>query len=70
MSAIPRSLEEFCARCSVVANCGGPASELQDKVAHSALKTRSHYVDVAGLTVVSERLAPHAQEIRDLGLAS
>lgn len=29
----PRSLEEFCGRCSVVLNCGGPVSELQDTVA-------------------------------------
>ncbi len=44
-------------------------SELQDMVAQSALKTRSHYVDVAGLTLVPERLAPHDQEVSDLGLA-
>lgn len=64
-----RSLQEFCRRCSVVVNCGGPVSELQDVVAQSALRTRSHYVDVAGLTLVPERLAPHAQEVSQLGLA-
>ena len=39
----PRSLEEFCGRCSVVVNCGGPVSELQDMVAQAALRTQSHY---------------------------
>jgi saccharopine dehydrogenase (NAD+, L-lysine forming) len=66
----PRSLEEFCGRCSVVVNCGGPVSELQDKVAQAALRTRSHYVDVAGLTLVPEAMMPHDKEFSDLGLAS
>lgn len=65
----PRSLEEFCGRCSVVVNCGGPVSELQDMVAQATLRTRSHYVDVAGLTLVREGLMPHDQELSDLGLA-
>ena len=57
----PRSLEEFCGSCSVVVNCGGPVSELQDTVAQAALRTRSHYVDVAGLTLVREGMMPHDQ---------
>jgi saccharopine dehydrogenase (NAD+, L-lysine forming) len=65
----PRSLEEFCGRCSVVVNCGGPVSELQDMVAQAALRSRSHYVDVAGLTLVRESMMPHDQELSDLGLA-
>jgi len=65
----PRSLKEFCGRCSVVVNCGGPVSELQDLVAQAALRTRSHYVDVAGLTLVREGMMPHDQELSDLGLA-
>ncbi len=65
----PRSLEEFCGRCSVVVNCGGPVSELQDVVAQASLRTRSHYVDVAGLTLVPQRMMPHDQEFSDLGLA-
>ena len=65
----PRSLEEFCGRCSVVVNCGGPVSELQDTVAQAALRTRSHYVDVAGLTLVREGMLPHDHELSDLGLA-
>jgi len=65
----PRSVEEFCGRCSVVVNCGGPVSELRDMVARAALRTRSHYVDVAGLTLVPEAMMPHDQEISDLGLA-
>ena len=65
----PRSLKEFCAKCSVVVNCGGPVSELQDRVAQAALITRSHYVDLAGLTLVREGMIPHDQEVSDLGLA-
>jgi len=65
----PRSVEEFCGRCSVVVNCGGPVSQLRDMVAQAAFRTRSHYVDVAGLTLVPEAMMPHDQEISDLGLA-
>ena len=65
----PQSLEKFCSRCSVLVNCGGPVSELQDTVAQAALRTRSHYVDVAGLTLVREGMMPHDQELLDLGLA-
>jgi len=65
----PHSLEEFCGRCSVVVNCGGPVSELQDRVAQAALRTRSHYVDVAGLTLVWKAMLPLDQEFSDLGLA-
>lgn len=65
----PRSLEEFCCRCCVVVNCGGPVSELQDIVAQAALRTRSHYVDVAGLTLVPEAMMAHDQEVSHLGLA-
>ena len=65
----PRSVEEFCGRCSVVVNCGGPVSQLRDMVAQAAFRTRSHYVDVAGLTLVPEAMMPHYQEFSDLGLA-
>jgi Saccharopine dehydrogenase NADP binding domain len=65
----PRSLEEFCAKCSVVVNCGGPVSELQDTVAQAAFRTRSHYVDVAGLALVRESMIPYSRELADLGLA-
>jgi len=65
----PRSLKEFCGRCSVVVNCGGPVSELQDTVAQAALRTRSHYIDVAGLTLVREGMMPHDRELCALGLA-
>jgi len=64
-----RSLEEFCGSCSVVVNCGGPVSELRDTVAQAAFRARSHYVDVAGLTLVREAMMPHDQELFDLGLA-
>ena len=43
--------------------------ELQDTVAQAALRARSHYVDVAGLTMVREGMMPHDQELLDLGLA-
>jgi saccharopine dehydrogenase-like NADP-dependent oxidoreductase len=65
----PRSLDEFCAKCSVVVNCGGPVSELRDRVAQAALRTRSHYVDVAGLALVREGMIRHDRELSDLGLA-
>jgi len=64
-----RSLEDFCGRSSIVVNCGGPVCELQDLVAQAALRTRSHYVDVAGLTVVREGMMPHYQEVGDRGLS-
>jgi hypothetical protein len=65
----PCSLESFCGPCSVVVNCGGPVSELQDLVAQAAFRARSHYVDVAGLTLVREGMMPHHQELSDLGLS-
>lgn len=65
----PRSLNDFCSRCSIIINCAGPVSVLQDRVAQAALRTGSHYVDVAGLTFVKERMSPHAQQIADLGLS-
>lgn len=64
-----RSLEDFCGRSSIVVNCGGPVCELQDLVAQAALRTRSHYVDVAGLTLVREGMMPHYQEVGDHGLS-
>ena len=42
---------------------------LQDRVAQAAFRSRSHYVDVAGLTFVKERMWPHAREAADLGLS-
>jgi hypothetical protein len=42
---------------------------MQDAVAQAALRTGSHYVDVAGLTLVREGMMPHDQELSDLGLA-
>jgi short subunit dehydrogenase-like uncharacterized protein len=37
-----RSLDEFCSRCSIVVNCGGPVMLLQDRVAQAALRTHCH----------------------------
>jgi hypothetical protein len=64
-----RSLDDFCSRCSIIVNCAGPVMSLQDRVAQAALRNRSHYVDVAGLTFVKQRMLPHAQEIADSGLS-
>jgi saccharopine dehydrogenase (NAD+, L-lysine forming) len=63
------SLEQFCDRCSIVVNCGGPVCELQDLVARAALRARSHYVDVAGLTFVRERMIPHHSQAAEAGLS-
>lgn len=63
------SLDEFCNRCAILINCGGPVMLLQDRVAQAALRSQSHYVDVAGMTLVKERILPHASRIADLGLS-
>jgi hypothetical protein len=63
------SLDRFCGECSIVVHCGGPVMRLQDRVAQAALRSRCHYVDLAGLSVVKERLIPHARELTDLGLS-
>lgn len=64
-----RSLDEFCSRCSIVINCAGPVMLLQGRVAQSALRNRCHYIDLAGVTFVKERMLPHGQEIADAGLS-
>jgi saccharopine dehydrogenase (NAD+, L-lysine forming) len=64
-----RSLDEFCGRCSIVINCGGPVVRLEDRVAQSALRRRCHYVDPAGMSVVKERMLPHQRDVVDLGLS-
>jgi saccharopine dehydrogenase (NAD+, L-lysine forming) len=63
------SLDEFCSRCSIIVNCGGPVVLLQDCVAQAALRGHCHYVDPAGMSVVKERMLPHGKEIADLGLS-
>jgi saccharopine dehydrogenase (NAD+, L-lysine-forming) len=63
------SLDDFCSRCSIIVNCAGPVMLLQDRVAQAAFRSRSHYVDVAGLTFVKERMLPHAREVADMGLS-
>jgi hypothetical protein len=62
------SLDRFCGECSVIVHCGGPVMQLQDRVAQAALRSRCHYVDLADLTVVKERMDPRAKDITDLGL--
>jgi Saccharopine dehydrogenase NADP binding domain len=65
----PRSLDDFCSRCSIIINCAGPVMLLQDRVAQAAFRSRSHYVDVAGVTFVKERMLPHYKEIANQGLS-
>jgi hypothetical protein len=62
------SLDEFCSRCSIIVNCAGPVTVLQDLVAQAAFRNRCHYIDAAGMSIVKERLLPHNREIQDLGL--
>jgi hypothetical protein len=64
-----RSLGEFCSRCSIIVNCGGPVVLLQDRVAQAAFRGNCHYVDPAGMSVVKERMLPHGREIADRGLS-
>jgi hypothetical protein len=64
-----RSVSEFCARCSTVIHCGGPVSVLQDRVAQAAWRRRCNYVDVAGLSIVRERMLAHHEEMERAGLA-
>ncbi len=63
------SLDDFCARCSIIVNCAGPVTLLQDRVAQAALRARCHYIDPAGMSIVHERMLAHAREIADLGLS-
>jgi hypothetical protein len=65
----PASLDHFCSECSIIVHCGGPVMRLQDRVAQAALRRGCHYVDLAGLTLVKDRLLPHARKISDLGLS-
>ena len=64
-----RSLDDFCNRCRIIINCAGPVVLLQDRVAQAAFRSRSHYVDLAGLTLVKERMLPHSQKLADLRLS-
>ena len=64
-----RELEDFCSRCSIVVNCGGPVTLLQDRVAQAAFRARCHYVDVAGMSVVREPISAHDREATDQGLS-
>jgi len=63
-----RSLD-FCSRCRIIINCAGPVMLLQDRVAQAAFRSRSHYVDLAGLTFVKERMTAHARDLAALGLS-
>lgn len=65
----PQSLDQFCSRCSIIVNCSGPVCELQDLAAQAAFRNGCHYVDVAGLTIVRERMAAHHDEIAGRGLS-
>ncbi|WP_347900778.1 saccharopine dehydrogenase NADP-binding domain-containing protein [Pseudomonas purpurea] len=43
-----RSLEAFCAGCSLVINCAGPSYRVLDRVARVALAAGADYLDVGG----------------------
>lgn len=65
----PRSLDEFCSRCSIIVNTAGPVIVLKDRIAQAAFHRHCHYIDAAGMAVVKERMLPHAEEIAALGLS-
>lgn len=65
----PHLLDEFCNRCSVIINCAGPVVRLDDRVAQAALRAGRHYVDAAGMSLIRERMLPHARQIANLGLS-
>ncbi len=64
------SLEKFCSECSMVVNCAGPVSVLQDRAAQAAFHQRCHYIDAAGMTFVKERMLPHSREVAALDYRS
>jgi Saccharopine dehydrogenase NADP binding domain len=53
----PDALASFCAGCSVVLNCAGPAVAVGDSVARAALAAGSDYVDAAGDDPLLARIA-------------
>ena len=59
-----RSLDDFCSQYSIIVNCAGPVMVLQDRVAQAAFRRRCHYIDVAGLTFVKERMLRHSRQSR------
>jgi saccharopine dehydrogenase (NAD+, L-lysine-forming) len=63
------SLDDFCSRCSVIVNCAGPVTVLQDRVAQAAFRKRVHYVDATGMAFVAERMRDKSKQIADLGLS-
>lgn len=65
----PRSLDDFCSRCSILVNCAGPTVVVRDSVAQAALRSRCHYVDPGGFSFLQQRLLPQARQIADLGLS-
>jgi len=62
-------LNDFCSRSSIIVNCAGPVSVLQDRVAQAAFRQCCHYVDPASLGFVKERMSPHSPEIQAAGLS-
>jgi hypothetical protein len=63
------SLDRFCNQCSIIVNCAGPVMGLQDRVAQAAFRGRCHYLDLASLSFVKDRMFPHNQELVDLRLS-
>ena len=63
------SLDRFCEQCSIIVNCAGPVMELQDRLAQAAWRARCHYLDLAGLSYVKDRMLSHQHAIADEGLS-
>jgi hypothetical protein len=52
----PASLDRFCAGCTCVVNCAGPAVDILDAVARAAARAGAHYVDASGDDVLFGRI--------------
>ena len=63
------ALDAFCEQCSIIINCAGPVTLLQDRVAQAAFRNKCHYVDPAGLGIIKERILTSSRQIEQLGLS-
>ncbi|HEU4421788.1 MAG TPA: saccharopine dehydrogenase NADP-binding domain-containing protein [Pilimelia sp.] len=64
------SLAAFCAGCSIVVNCAGPAVVIGDRVARTAVAAGASYVDAAGDDALHALLAPLAAAGRPLVISA
>jgi saccharopine dehydrogenase-like NADP-dependent oxidoreductase len=61
-----RELDAFCAGCSLIINCSGPAALIGERAAKAALAHKCHFVDPGGYTPLYHALG--GQEISREGL--